>query len=252
MSSRRLAAAAKKSTTKIANTIFTAPNIAFTKAMNKWNKGGETPLWRCSFYRPFQCFLLLSSFQRRWAYYSTFTAGAGAELHRKCGGFAPLVDEHTEQMDAPPYGRAVSDAPPHSGLSPIAVFRHYCSRHLICIVPFTRRGPSLHRHYPASLLLWPHPTPRFAFATARPPKFLTELSRRVVLLCPAAPARPKPIRALGVGFTASELLAARNSSNETLRRRFICIATHLFVRQDSRIRVAPLTACRPNHISVCL
>ena len=178
-------------------------------------------------------------------------------------------------MDAPPYGRAVSDAPPHSGLSPIAVFRHYCSRHLICIVPFTRRGPSLHRHYPASLLLWPHPTPRFAFATARPPKFLTELSRRVVLLCPAralavgfavasgdlpsglrpsahAPARPKPIRALGVGFTASELLAARNSSNETLRRRFICIATHLFVRQDSRIRVAPLTACRPNHISVCL
>ena len=128
MSSRRLTAAAKKSTTKIANTIFTAPNIAFTKAMNKWNKGGETPLWRCSFYRPFQCFLLLSSFQRRWAYYSTFTAGAGAELHRKCGGFAPLVDEHTEQMDAPPYGRAVSDAPPHSGLSPIAVFRHYCSR----------------------------------------------------------------------------------------------------------------------------
>ena len=78
---------------------------------------------------------------------------------------------------------------------------------------------------------------------ARPPKFLTELSRRVVLLCPAAPARPKPIRTLGVGFTASELLATRNSSNETLRRRFICIATHLFVRQDSRIRVAPLTAC---------
>ena len=39
-------------------------------------------------------------------------------------------------MDAPPYGRAVSDAPPHSGLSPIAVFRHYSSRHLICIVPF--------------------------------------------------------------------------------------------------------------------
>ena len=28
-----------------------------------------------------------------------------------------------------------ADAPPHSGLSPIAVFRHYCSRHLICIVP---------------------------------------------------------------------------------------------------------------------
>ena len=44
-------------------------------------------------------------------------------------------------MDAPPYGRAVSDAPPHSGLSPIAVFRHYCSRHLICIVPFFTQRP---------------------------------------------------------------------------------------------------------------
>ena len=44
-------------------------------------------------------------------------------------------------MDAPPYGRAVSDAPPHSGLSPIAVFRHYSSRHLICIVPFFTQRP---------------------------------------------------------------------------------------------------------------
>ena len=44
-------------------------------------------------------------------------------------------------MDAPPYGRAVSDAPPHSGLSPIAAFRHYCSRHLICIVPFYTQRP---------------------------------------------------------------------------------------------------------------
>ena len=100
--------------------------------------------------------------------------------------------------------------------------------------PFTSTGITpLPRYYGLVRLL----------AIARPPKFLTELSRLVVLLCPAAPARPKPIRALGVGFTASELLAARNLNNETLRRRFICIATHLFVRQDSRIRVAPLTAC---------
>ena len=28
--------------------------------------------------------------------------------------------------------------------------RHYCSRHLICIVLFTRRGPSLHGRCPAS------------------------------------------------------------------------------------------------------
>ena len=213
--------------------------------------------------------------------------------------FAPRLRFTLIPMDAPPYGRAVSDAPPHSGLSPIAVFRHYCSRHLICIVPFTRRGPSHPRALPrfpatmassdSSLRFRAPACAPFGFGLrrrfpsssalrcipARPPKFLTELSRRVVLLCPAralavgfavasgdlpsglrpsahAPARPKSIRALGVGFTASELLAARNSSNETLRRRFICIATHLFVRQDSRIRVAPLTACRPNHISVCL
>ena len=51
-------------------------------------------------------------------------------------------------MDAPLYGRAVSDAPPHSGLSPIAVFRHYSSRHLICIIPFSRRGPSHPRALP--------------------------------------------------------------------------------------------------------
>ena len=166
-------------------------------------------------------------------------------------------------------GQAVCGSPHHLRIAPFdSPFGQYIS-YPQCPLPsfFTQRpfAPLLghrfatrcrsgdtHGRCPASPLLWPRPTPRFAFAIARPPKFLTELSRRVVLLCPAAPARPKPIRALGVGFTASELLAARNSSNETLRRRFICIATHLFVRQDSRIRVAPLTACRPNHISVCL
>ena len=62
--------------------------------------------------------------------------------------FAPRLRFTLIPMDAPPCGRAVSDAPPHSGLSPIAVFRHYCSRHLICIVPFTRRGPSHPRALP--------------------------------------------------------------------------------------------------------
>ena len=62
--------------------------------------------------------------------------------------FAPRLRFTLIPMDAPPYGRAVSDAPPHSGLSPIAVFRHYYSRHLICIVPFTRRGPSHPRALP--------------------------------------------------------------------------------------------------------
>ena len=68
--------------------------------------------------------------------------------------FAPRLRFTLIPMDAPPCGRAVSDAPPHSGLSPIAVLRHYCSRHLICIVPFTRRGPSHPRalpHFPATM-----------------------------------------------------------------------------------------------------
>ena len=62
--------------------------------------------------------------------------------------FAPRLRFTLIPMDAPPYGRAISDAPPHSGLSPIAVFRHYCSRHLNCIVPFSRRGPSHPRALP--------------------------------------------------------------------------------------------------------
>ena len=89
--------------------------------------------------------------------------------------FAPRLRFTLIPMDAPPYGRAVSDAPPHSGLSPIAVFRHYCSRHLICIVPFTRRGPSLHRHCPASFAL------RLTSLSGRTPAFGSPLSR---------PARP--------------------------------------------------------------
>ena len=71
--------------------------------------------------------------------------------------FAPRLRFTLIPMDAPPYGRAVSDAPPHSGLSPIAVFRHYYSRHLIYIVPFTRRGPS-----------HPQASPRFTCIIAYP------------------------------------------------------------------------------------
>ena len=55
--------------------------------------------------------------------------------------FAPRLRFTLIPMDAPPYGQAVSDATPHSGLSPIAVFRHYSSRHLICIVPFFTQRP---------------------------------------------------------------------------------------------------------------
>ena len=104
-------------------------------------------------------------------------------------------------MDAPPYGRAVSDAPPHSGLSPIAVFRHYCSRHLICIVPFFTQRPfastgiaPLPRYYGLIRLL----LSLSLFAVL--PSSLAGPSGHATLLCPAAFPPPKSIRRLHVGF----------------------------------------------------
>ena len=123
--------------------------------------------------------------------------------------FAPRLRFTLIPMDAPPYGRAVSDAPPHSGLSPIAVFRHYCSRHLICIVPFTRRGPSLHGHCPASPLLRPHPTTALAYATGSSPKFPCRTFKARRPLCPAAPPQPKSNWPRGVDFTHGDLLVTR-------------------------------------------
>ena len=123
--------------------------------------------------------------------------------------FAPRLRFTLIPMDVPPYGRAVSDAPPHSGLSPIAVFRHYCSRHLICIVPFTRRGPSLHRHCPVSLLLRPHPTTAFAFANCSPPKFPCRTFGKCRPLCSAASTLPESSQQGDVGFTSTETLTTR-------------------------------------------
>ena len=48
----------------------------------------------------------------------------------------------------------------------------------------------IHGHCSASSLLWIHPTPRFAFASARSPKFLSELSTRVPRLYPVRSIRP--------------------------------------------------------------
>ena len=134
-------------------------------------------------------------------------------------------------------------------------------------------GFGLRRRFPSSSAL--------RCILARPPKFLTELSRRVVLLCPAralavgfavasgdlpsglrpsahAPARPKPIRALGVGFTASELLAARNSSNETLplsrpavliTSRFVCDSCSFHHDSSAKLVLAYQT---PRHLIAIL
>ena len=68
--------------------------------------------------------------------------------------FAPRLRFTLIPMDAPPYGQAVSDATPHSGLSPIAVFRHYSSRHLICTPPHSGLSPiAVFRHYSSRHLI---------------------------------------------------------------------------------------------------
>ena len=91
------------------------------------------------------------------------------------------------------------------------------------------------------------PTPRFAFASARSPKFLSELSTRV-------PPMPRRVSTTQVDSIVScwlhdvRTLATRNFGNETLRRRFICIIAYPFVRRDSRTSVADyasLRLCRP-------
>ena len=155
-------------------------------------------------------------------------------------------------MDAPPYGRAVSDAPPHSGLSPIAVFRHYCSRHLICIVPFTRRGPSHPRalpRFPATtassdycsrLRYWQFSqVPLQNFRDAPPP-----LPRRAHLAQIESARR--------CWFHEHRSADHAETFNETLCRKFTCVTARLFVRQDSRTSVALCTACRPNRMSISL
>ena len=108
-----------------------------------------------------------------------------------------------------------------------------------------------HGHCPASPPLWIPPTPRFAFALPRSPKFPTELSPRVLRLCPVCSPRPMPI---GRFARASPLVMAGQQKCTVTRlcRRFTCVRTHGFVRRDSRTSVALRTARPPTHITTCL
>ena len=142
-------------------------------------------------------------------------------------------------MDAPPYGRAVSDAPPHSGLSPIAVFRHYSSRHLICIVPFFHaEALRIHGHCPASPLLWPRPTTAFAFATCSPPEFPCRTFRTRDPPMPRRVSSAQASSAESCWLHDVRTLATRDLSNETSRERFTCVVAYSFVWRDSRTSVA--------------
>ena len=93
-----------------------------------------------------------------------------------------------------PYGRAVSDAPPHSGLSPIAVFRHYFFSPFDLHRPFYTQRPfastgiaPLPRYYGLVRLLL------LLSLLAVLPSSLAELSGHATLLCPTAFPPPKSI-----------------------------------------------------------
>ena len=117
--------------------------------------------------------------------------------------------------------------------------------------PFTRGIPSLHGRCPASPLLWTPPTPRFTFTIPMPPKFPTELSPRVLRLCPVCSPRPMPI---GRFARASPLVMAGQQKCTLTRlcRRFTCVRTHGFVGRDSRTSVTLRTARPHTHITTYL
>ena len=81
----------------------------------------------------------------------------------------PFAFQHSFALiptDVPRHARAVSDAPPQGGLSPLVGLSTITFLLAIQFAssPFTSRGPSLHGHCPASTLLWPRPTSAVAFA----------------------------------------------------------------------------------------
>ena len=165
-------------------------------------------------------------------------------------------------MDAPPYGRAGSDAPPHSGLSPILFSPFDLHRPFYTQRPF---APLLGHRFATRLRLggYPRALPRFPATTASSdycfrfraaglPSSLAELSRRAASF---APPRPRSPNRIGHEVLTSHIETCWSRGfrvNETLRRKFTCVAAYFFVRQDSRTSVALCTACRPNRMSISL
>ena len=102
---------------------------------------------------------------------------------------------------------------------------------------FSRRGPSLHGHCPASPLLRPHPTTAFASATRSSPKFPCRTFGTRRLLCPAALTLPKSSRRGDVGFTNIEALTTRKH------------LTRLYVGSSLALRLVSLSGKTPAHRS---
>ena len=72
---------------------------------------------------------------------------------------------------------------------------------------------------------------------------------------PFAPPRPRSPNRIGHEVLTSHIETCWSRGfrvNETLRRKFTCVAAYFFVRQDSRTSVALCTACPPNRMSISL
>ena len=135
-------------------------------------------------------------------------------------------------------GQAVCGSPHHLRIAPFdSPFGQYISYpHVLCL-PFSRRGPSLHGHCPASPLLRPHPTTAFASATRSSPKFPCRTFGTRRLLCPAALTLPKSSRRGDVGFTNIEALTTRKH------------LTRLYVGSSLALRLVSLSGKTPAHRS---
>ena len=135
-------------------------------------------------------------------------------------------------------GQAVCGSPHHLRIAPFdSPFGQYISYpHVLCL-PFSRRGPSLHGHCPASPLLRPHPTTAFASATRSSPKFPCRTFGTRRLLCPAALTLPKSSRRGDVGFTNTEALTTRKH------------LTRLYVGSSLALRLVSLSGKTPAHRS---
>ena len=135
-------------------------------------------------------------------------------------------------------GQAVCGSPHHLRIAPFdSPFGQYISYpHVLCL-PFSRRGPSLHGHCPASPLLRPHPTTALAYATGSSPKFPCRTFETRRLLCPAALTLPKSSRRGDVGFTNTEALTTRKH------------LTRLYVGSSLALRLVSLSGKTPAHRS---
>ena len=108
------------------------------------------------------------------------------------------------------------------------------------------RSGDTHGRCPASPLLRPHPTTALAYATGSSPKFPCRTFEA---------RRPRSPNRIGHEVLTSHMETCWSRGfrvNETLRRKFTCVAAYFFVRQDSRTSVALCTACPPNRMSISL